>query len=503
MPTAVKTEASIQPPQEEDDDSDEDTEDSGEDGELPLATPYPWSQDDYELTLHYDPKRRKTIGTGMVYLKRLTYHDPNSSDLYVSHSSSSITPQYEEASVLSAPAKALLKQLLQRQHKKDITDHDSSEEEDEEEEEEEEEESDDDDDNEQAKQKRRHLPGPRLWTRKPGDPIANMEDNDDENNNEDNNEDDDNDDNNNIDEDDNDGEQQQQDPQKQKRKKRKPQKLTSLFFQMLQFLEHSHPQPVTTRSIIRKCALSLPAGIPSGLMDAKEFLCCSLHFLSSTWKSPDTTQLPTLPLLTYEAVTPSSDVRDLEKRSYQKAYDWDLQTLKPMLAELERFFYNSPAVTHPTSAVDGKVSAATGSKKSQYQHHHNSNPLPWISRVRFCPRPPDPKGGRKGLGETTFLLKGQPIPARMTGTRAFTTTAASSKPATATKQSKKADTTSNAVAAATSNKVVMRMHQGKQLPSQVQANTASFHGVGDDDDDDNDDDDDDDDNTGDDDSMDM
>ena len=426
----VKTEDQQQPPRNNNDsvinddlqdmdDNDDDDSESG-DGDLPLATPYPWAQDEYELTLHHDPKRKKPIGTGMVYLKRLTYDSEEQRE------------QYEEATVLSPPAKTILKQLLQQQkkHTKVVKrdDEDSSEEEEEEEESDEEEEDDDED--EEAVMKRRQLPGPRLWTNIHRNDKSQHQNNDDD-----------------------DDEQEE-----------------SLFLSILQVMEDAHPLNVTTRHIIRVSALKLPPGAPPGGMDAKEFVCCALHFLSSEWKSPDPSQIPTLPLI--RSNTAPGNARDLEKRSYQKAYHWNSKDLRPMLAELERFFYDSPssASYHPALLTTTTMTTAKGSP------HNNNNPLPWISRVRFCPRPPDPRGGRKGLGETTFLLKGQPIPARMTGqkrTSAGTTTTTSTTHHAAAGPTKPKKRKANPTSSSTGDEmptttgVVMRMDQGKRLPFQV------------------------------------
>lgn len=332
-----------EPAEEEEEEEDGDS-DSG-DGDLPLATPYPWAQDDYELTLHHEPKRRKQVGSGMLYIKRLLQDDDS---------------PYEEATVLSAPAKAILKQILTQHTKKpkpvDAEDDDSSDESDDEEEE-----SDDDDDDEETKRLRRRLPGPRLWT-------SGLES-----------------------------------------------QGTGLFYNILEVMEQEHPLNVTTRHILRTCALKLPAGAPPGSMDAKEFVCCALHFLSSDWESPDPSQLPSLPLI--RSTTAPGNARDLEKRSYEKASDWTLDDLP--LGELERLFLDSPS------------SAAQ---------------LQWISRVRFCPRSAD----GAGMAESTILLKGT-IPARMT----------KSSKTTAPKKRKSA---APAPAPAATQGVVIRADQGKQFP---------------------------------------
>jgi hypothetical protein len=292
-----------------------DSDDDSGDGDLPLATPYPWAQDDYELTLHHEPKKKTPVGTGMIYLKRLL-KDESEGD------------KFEESTILSAPAKELLQSLL-RQHTKTPKDEDdddssdSSESEDEEEDEE-----DDDDDDDEGRKQRCHLPGPRLW-RTSVDHIS----------------------------------------------------TTGFLYSILKEIDSLHPQNVTTRHLIRACALTLPAGAPPGCMDAKEMMMCALHWLSSDWSSPDPSQLPSLPLL--QATTTGATARDLEKCAYEKAGNWTMDSFPPnSLDELERFFLYSPS---------------------------SSTQLEWMSRLRFCPRIV-----AKGKDETQILLKGN-IPASMTG----------------------------------------------------------------------------------------
>jgi len=275
-----------------DEDDDAESVDSG-DGDIPLATPYPWAQDDYEFTLHHEPKRRKIMGTGMMYLKRLTQENSNDDS------------KYEEATVLSSPAKQLLKQLMQ-QTKKDG--HNGAEEEEEEEDSSDEEESDseddDDEDDEDVQKQRRHLPGPRLYT-------TSLE------------------------------------PYSSATSSIPP--VPGLFHTICTIMDEAHPLNVTNRHIVRACALMIPHGAPPATMDAKEMICCALYFLSLEWKSPDPTALPDLPLIRNN--TAPGNARDLEKHAYEKVGDWNPNTLLTQLRELERLFFHSPATLSPTAYV--------------------------------------------------------------------------------------------------------------------------------------------------------
>ena len=305
----------------------DDDSDSG-DGDLPLATPYPWAPGDYELTLHHEPKRRKVMGSGMVYLKRLIREEDKST----ATAASEINKVMEgEKTVLSVRAKALLKTLIAKVTKPKSADPDDSSSS---EEESDEEEDDDEDDDEEAQTQRRILPGPTFWA-----PSL--------------------------------------------RAVQAPKQGQGFLYNILKVIDENHPKAVLTRQFIRDCALELPAGSVPGCMDAKEMILGALHWLSSDWESPDTTQVPNLPLIEPSLSTKSSE-RDLEKRTYEKSGEWSLDSLP--LIELERLFFNSPS---------------------------SSSDLRWISRIRFCPRL------AKGKDESSIILKGN-LPVFVTGKKGKT-----------------------------------------------------------------------------------
>jgi hypothetical protein len=111
---------------------------------------------------------------------------------------------------------------------------------------------------------------------------------------------------------------------------------------------------VRSQQLVKQTALAVhPSGTP-GKMDAKEMVLAALHFLSSEHRTVggDGRVVIELPLL-----KPVAEAPDLEKRSYEKAWPWQLGALVPAVTDvLEDCFYDCSA-------------------------HYA-----WLSRDRFCPR---------------------------------------------------------------------------------------------------------------------
>lgn len=110
----------------------------------------------------------------------------------------------------------------------------------------------------------------------------------------------------------------------------------SLFASILSVLEEEKT-PVSTKTFIRTCCLTLRPGDLPGSVDAKEMVLSALHFLSSDC-NVRSDQFVSLPLL-----RPTQDVGDLEKRNYEKAGNWTLSKIKEQVLRLETIFLSSPS----------------------------------------------------------------------------------------------------------------------------------------------------------------
>ena len=106
---------------------------------------------------------------------------------------------------------------------------------------------------------------------------------------------------------------------------------------------------VSSKHIIKECALTVNPSRTPGLLDAREMVLAALHFLSQTYQQPprtngddedndDTASMISLPL-----IRPLSITGDLERRSYEKAGTaWKLDdTMLTKVATLEEHFYSS------------------------------------------------------------------------------------------------------------------------------------------------------------------
>lgn len=217
----------------------------------------------------------------------------------------------------------------------------------------------------------------------------------------------------------------------------------------------SSANSVTTKFLIKSCCLAIsPARVPAAC-DAKEMVMAALYFLSCPEFLPDyenkgrdrsTKDLyPRLPLIQQAQQQPMAD---LEKRSYQPAYDWtfrsndsssdssamkgggdgdtsDYDLFLQQVLNLEEIFFDSVDTSILTSEQSGAVSPAT-LKACELTNNM------YLAREHTCP--PLPNGGT--LGRDLLLLKGS-APSFAIGKSKSKTLTSSSEGATGTGQRRK------------------------------------------------------------------
>ena len=113
----------------------------------------------------------------------------------------------------------------------------------------------------------------------------------------------------------------------------------SLFASLLKLTDDASPVTVPSKTMIRSCILTVRPGSVPASMDAKDLLLAALFFLSQDQHSHSKAFLD-LPLLRPVGIT-----EDLEKRSYEKAWTWNLtpEFLKKV-GMLEIAFLESAAI---------------------------------------------------------------------------------------------------------------------------------------------------------------
>ncbi|CAJ1904913.1 unnamed protein product [Cylindrotheca closterium] len=174
----------------------------------------------------------------------------------------------------------------------------------------------------------------------------------------------------------------------------------SVFSSLLDTVESSSIQPVPTKTLIRKCCLTIPPGDSPGSIDAKDYILGALHFLSSQFESSSEERYPSLPL-----IYPVQLTGDVEKRNYEKVGEWKLDEIQDKVLLLEQVFTSSP------------------------------NSWKWLRRESFAPR-------LEKEEETAFFVKGA-IPARAkkikteatTGRKRKTTASAAASPVASSSKS--------------------------------------------------------------------
>lgn len=106
----------------------------------------------------------------------------------------------------------------------------------------------------------------------------------------------------------------------------------SLFGSILAVIDEHPDSSVSSKHIIRECALTVNPSRTPGLLDAREMVLAALHFLSQSFH--DDNFLVSLPL-----IRPISITGDLERRSYEKVSQWTLPNIIEGVAALEDHFY--------------------------------------------------------------------------------------------------------------------------------------------------------------------
>jgi hypothetical protein len=141
----------------------------------------------------------------------------------------------------------------------------------------------------------------------------------------------------------------------------------------------SRSAAVSTKSMLQQCAYTVIPQKTPALLSAREMVCAALHFLcqespipsSSSSEEDDTSALPLASPIRIQLplIQSTSMPSDLERRSYEKAYDWNFIDILPQILMLENEFYSNfmvPSVSFSDSST-------------------NQNILMWLPREFFMP----------------------------------------------------------------------------------------------------------------------
>jgi hypothetical protein len=133
---------------------------------------------------------------------------------------------------------------------------------------------------------------------------------------------------------------------------------------------------VSTKSILQQCAYTVIPQKTPALLSAREMVCAALHFLCQECpiqKSPSLSEsigISTSPIsIQLPLIQSTSMSSDIERRSYEKAYDWNFNTILPEILLLEHEFYNNFIIPSERTSDSGK----------------NQNPLMWLPREFLVP----------------------------------------------------------------------------------------------------------------------
>ena len=139
---------------------------------------------------------------------------------------------------------------------------------------------------------------------------------------------------------------------------------------------------VPTKTILQQCAYTVIPQKTPALLSAREMVCAALHFLCQEYPvQPSRTSNNTVNAATTTIATPvfslqlplihsTSMSSDIERRSYEKTYDWNFVTILPQILLLEHEFYNNAIVQSTRSTDDSNT---------------KQNPLMWLPREFFVP----------------------------------------------------------------------------------------------------------------------
>lgn len=178
----------------------------------------------------------------------------------------------------------------------------------------------------------------------------------------------------------------------------------SLFGSLLSVIDTAstnNATPVTSKYLLQKCAWTVRPSATPGFLDAREMVLAVLLFLSQTDYQPtahiedgtiddhdkhSVAQPVVLPL-----IRPSNNVCDLERRTYEKSYEWKLDDILSRISVLEWNFLNG-----------------------------DHSPYKWLPRERFLPLTPNDKTKRLLLhkGMTNDINMNQPKDTKDTAKKA-------------------------------------------------------------------------------------
>jgi hypothetical protein len=148
---------------------------------------------------------------------------------------------------------------------------------------------------------------------------------------------------------------------------------------------------VPTKYILQQCAYTVIPQKTPAVLSSLEVICAALHFLCQRSSITTTTTSTVQPQV--RGPTPSNQLAvllpilystsmssDIEKRTYDKVYDWNLSTLLPDILVLEDQFYNAynSIPQYPSST---KPQPQQSAPLLQLQTH----PLLWLPRELFVP----------------------------------------------------------------------------------------------------------------------
>lgn len=146
-------------------------------------------------------------------------------------------------------------------------------------------------------------------------------------------------------------------------------------------LTNSNISSVPTKYILQKCVYAVPPHQTPGLMSALDMVLMALHFMCQEY-SPSTMATrrdvkdkeDASAELRFPLLCATSTRGDLERRSYAKSYDWNIDAILPHVFAVEQAFYNA--------ILDDCIPADAERSDVAPKCYH------WLPREKFCPTIP-------------------------------------------------------------------------------------------------------------------